>query len=418
MLTAPRILLLVHRVPFPPNRGDRIRSFHLLKQLAQQAEVSLAFLHQEPLEADVLPALQPFCEQVAAVPLAGWRRWAQGCWSLATGASATQGLFWSERMAKTITTWAREQPFDALVTFCSSMGAYASLPALRDTPLLVDLVDVDSQKWFDYAPQTWPPKRWLYRWEAQRLRRLEIELGRHAAGVMLVSEAEANLYRQFAPEAHVFALSNGVDLNYFRPNPEVTAQPHRCVFVGALDYKANIDGIRWFAQQVWPQVLQHRPEAKLQIVGRDPAESVQELAAAPSIELAANVPDVRPYVWESSVVIAPLQVARGIQNKVLEAMAMAKPVLASGAALEGIELQVPTHACQANSPEDWAQQLLRLFDQKEEQTQLGQAARKFVETHYDWPARLQSLDTFLQNCLAEQLPIPIQPHLQRRSNVH
>lgn len=295
------------------------------------------------------------------------------------------------------------------------MGAYASLPSLRDTPLLVDLVDVDSQKWFDYAAQTPPPKGWLYQLEAHRLRRLEIELGRKADAVTLVSEAETNLYRQFAPEANVVALSNGVDLDYFHPVIEAPAEADRCVFVGALDYKANIDGIRWFACEVWPHVLQQRPAAKLQIVGRDPTESVKELVSSESrIELAANVQDVRPYVWKSSVVIAPLQVARGIQNKVLEAMAMGKPVLASQAALEGIQVSVPEHARQATTPEQWTSQILDLFDDHAERSRLACEARDFVERRYDWATQLQPLDHLLQTCM-KPLPIPSQPTRQRSS---
>lgn len=393
----PQVLFLVHRVPFPPNRGDRIRSFHLLKFLAERADVHLAFLHAAPLEDGVLDALRPLCKRFAAIEHAGLGRWARGVVSLATGGTATEGLFHSPKLKTTLRDWAQDTPFTTVVAFCSSMAPYAELPELRDLPLVVDLVDVDSQKWFDYAAQGPSLKRPLYRIEGQRLRRAEKRIGDRAKAVLLVSEQEARLYRSFAPDAPCYAIANGVDLAYFRPDALAQRVPGRCVFTGALDYQANIDGVTWFCEHVWEPLRRRVPEATFHIVGRDPGPAVERLGRFAGVTVVGTVPDVRPHVASASVVVAPLRVARGIQNKVLEAMAMGQPVVASPQALEGIELPADDLALAPRTADDWVTTLGDLLNDEPRQRSLGAEGRSFVETHYDWPSRLAPLGDLLDS---------------------
>jgi sugar transferase (PEP-CTERM/EpsH1 system associated) len=385
----PKVLFIVHRVPYPPNRGDRIRSYHLLKFLAERADVSLASLTDEPLAAGTLDELNRHCRRVAVehVPRA---RWARAAGKLLAGGSATEGLFASSKLRRTLEGWSRETRFDAVVVFCSSMVQYLSVPGLQGVPAVVDLVDVDSQKFLDYASEAGGCKRLLYRLEGQRLRAIEKGLVGRAQAITLVSEAEATLFRTFCPNDRTFALENGVDLQYFQPT-QADVKPQQCVFVGAMDYYPNASGIGWFCAEVWPKVLGSFPQATLSIVGRNPPVAVQRLALLPGVTVVGTVPDVRPYVAEAAAVVVPLRIARGIQNKVLEAMAMGKPVLASPQALDGLQLERGRDALCASTPDEWLAALQPLFSDSSVSRQLSIAARQFVETHHAWSATLEPL---------------------------
>ncbi len=390
-----KILYLVHRVPYPPNRGDRIRSFHLLEFLAARAEVHLAFLSEEPLSedsdtSDAIGALQQHCARVEAVGLNRPMRWVRAAWSVARGRTATEGLFRSPRLARTIRDWSEQTRFDAVVVFCSSMVRYLDAPGLAGVPTLVDLVDVDSQKWLDYAEKASGLKRFLYRLEGRRLRRLEASLADRVDAVTLVSPEEVEVYRKFRETDRVHAIANGVDLEYFRPeDSDETGESRRLVFVGALDYRANIDGAEWFCRNVWPELHRRRPEATFTLVGSNPAPDARRLAELPGVELAADVPDVRPYLARASVVVVPLRIARGIQNKVLEALAMGKPVVASPQSLEGLKVEPGVNVRQASTPEQWVEDIITLLDNAELRRQMGQAGRQYVEAHHRWDLQLR-----------------------------
>jgi sugar transferase (PEP-CTERM/EpsH1 system associated) len=399
----PQILMLVHRVPYPPNRGDRIRSYHLLRFLAQRADVWLATLADEPVAAGTNAALAGLCRQVAIEPVGG-SRWLRGALSLAMGRSATEGLFACGALRRTIGRWRRQVRWDAVLVFCSSMLPYADLPALCGIPLVVDLVDVDSQKFLDYAALARAPRRWLYRLEGQRLRRLECTLPGRAQAILLVSEAEADLYRRICPNDRTLALPNGVDLDYFQPASQAasTWEPlpehvrPSLVFVGALDYHANVDGVRWFVHEVWPHLRKALPKLTLALVGRKPVPAVQKLAQAGGIRVFADVPDVRPYLAAADLAIAPLRIARGVQNKVLEALAMGKPVVASPQAAEGLTAAESGALCVASSAQEWIDQITRWMADPAGRAALGRAGRDYVAAHHAWSQTLAPLASLLQ----------------------
>lgn len=396
-------MYLVHRVPYPPNRGDRIRSFHLLEFLARRANVYLGTLADEPLEPGTQEALEARCKQVAIERL-GRGRWLQAAISLAAGRSATEGLFRSAKLRRTLEQWTREVQFDAVVVFCSSMVQYLDLPGLQGIPAVVDLVDVDSQKFFDYTATARGLKKWLYQLEGQRLRRLECTLPGRVQAITLVSEAEAEIYRSFCPNDRTHAVTNGVDLEYFQPTGK-EGRPDRCVFVGALDYRPNIEGIVWFCQEVWPQVLANRPEATLAIVGRNPDQAVRRLATIPGVEMIGAVPDVRPYLAEATLAVVPLQIARGVQNKVLEAMAMGIPVIASSGAAEGLEVNNGEEIVIASSPKEWETAICRLHADAPSRHRLAQNGRQFVEAHHHWEQSLLSFARLLPLSGARSSPL-------------
>jgi sugar transferase (PEP-CTERM/EpsH1 system associated) len=389
----PRVLYVVHRLPYPPDKGDRIRAFQILRWLSRKAEVDLACLADEPVEAGTMEELGRYAARVAVVPLGGWGRWVRVLGSLLCGRTATQGAFASPGLAALLEEWGRETTYHACLASASSVAPYLRLPALRATPAVVDLVDVDSQKWFDYTSASWPPRSWLYGLEGHRLRRLEQEILSWAQGVVLSSAAEAALFRGFAVGGAVHAVGNGVDLDYFQPGPEV-AEP-RCVFVGALDYRPNVDGVCWFCQEVWPLVIRRRPEARLALVGRRPAAAVRRLASLPGVELVGQVPDVRPYLRQAAVAVVPLRIARGVQNKVLEALAAGRATVASPGALAGVPAVPGEHLLAASSPDDWVDSLERLVREPDLRRELGTAGRRYVEARHRWEQCLHPLGSIL-----------------------
>ncbi|MCE9552263.1 MAG: TIGR03087 family PEP-CTERM/XrtA system glycosyltransferase [Planctomycetes bacterium] len=393
---SPRILYLVHRVPYPPNRGDRIRSFHLLKFLSTLGKVDLATLADEPLSDGDRQTLAESCNRVAIFPLAGITRWLRAAAALASGNSATEGLFRSTPLHKTVKQWSREVQYDAVVVFCSSMAPYAMLPELKSARLLVDLVDVDSQKWLDYASTATFPRNRLYALEARRVRQLECQIVERADSVILTSPQEVETLQKFKPNDKTRSVTNGVDLDYFAPDVVTAATPGAlCVFVGVLDYRANIDGLQWFCSEVWPEVRRRIPDATLQIIGRRPTPQVLRLAQIDGVQVIGEVSDVRPYALGAEISIAPLRVARGIQNKVLEAMAMGRPVVATPQALEGLNLVPGEHAIAAGSVEDWVTALERLHRDATERRRLGDAARALVIQRHAWESCLAPIDALL-----------------------
>lgn len=393
----PKVLLLVHRTPYPPDRGDRIRSYQLLRRLARDADVYLGALADDGrvLPAETANVLEALCQEYEVAPLDRRGRWMRAAVSLARGKPATVGLFASNQLLATVERWNQSVRFDAVVVFCSSMMQFVPADLASDAALVVDLVDVDSQKWFDYGRRASGLKRWLFELEGRRLRRLEQAIVRQANAVSVVTEPEAQLLRDFCKAGRIVALPNGVDLDYFAPTGPMEERPASCVFVGVLDYRANVDGLNWFCEQVWPNVRRRVPAAELRLVGKNPNAAVQRLARLPGVELVGEVPDVRPYLASAELVIAPLRVARGVQNKVLEALSMQKCVVASGPAIEGIAARPGRELVQADDPADWTEQMVYLWSNPARRRALAEQGRHYVEEHHCWDRCLAPLDAFL-----------------------
>jgi sugar transferase (PEP-CTERM/EpsH1 system associated) len=389
----PNLLYLVHRVPYPPDKGDRIRSFHVLRFLARRANVSLACLADEPVPDATVSALRRHCRRLAIVPLGRWSRWLRGLGSFLRGRTISEGVFLAPTLTTVLRGWTRGTSFDVSLASASSLVGYLRMEELRCVPAVVDLIDVDSQKWLDYAAACRGPRAFLYCTEGRRLRRLEQSLASWARAATLVSTAEADLFRGFSPWDGIHAVTNGVDLDYFGPShpPEIE---DGCVFVGALDYRPNIDAACWFCRDIWPAIHRRRPDTRLRLVGRRPVPVVRSLGDLPGVDVIGQVADVRPYLIQSAIAVVPLRIARGMQNKVLEALAMAKPVVASPQALAGLSDQPGLPALSAVSPEDWSHTILALLADQARRRQLGQAGRCYVEENHAW-----------ERCLAPFAPL-------------
>ena len=404
---AGRVLMLCHRVPYPLDRGDRIRAYHILEHLSRRFDVSLACTSDEPVGCDSLRELHKLADRVAVQrvnPL--WSK-LRGVASLAAGGAITPACFYRGGLAKTILQWHEAEPFDSVLTFCTGMIHYArqltsfdrvtkpclnprelSRPALRH---VIDLVDVDSAKWLDYARHSRAPMRWVYRAEAKRLRRIESGRDDYFDGVAVVSRAEADIYRrEVGDHPGLTVVRHAVDLDYFKPMSD-GEDKKTLVFVGVLNYRPNVDGITWFVDNVMPQLLKRIDGVTLKIVGRHPTAQVSALGSRPGVEVVGPVDDVREYLREATAVVAPLQIARGVQTKVLEAMASGRVVVCSPGAARGIEARDGDHFLVADTAHQWVDQLERVFTEPQLRAFLALRARAQVERVYPWEKCLAPL---------------------------
>jgi sugar transferase (PEP-CTERM/EpsH1 system associated) len=265
----------------------------------------------------------------------------------------------------------------------------------RGARRVIDFCDIDSEKWRQYAEQKSFPMSWLYRYEARQLLRYERQVARDYDASLFVSAPEAELFRSLAPESSpkIGYFSNGVDTEYFSPD-QPHANPYAAgeralVFTGAMDYWPNIDAVKWFAAEVFPLVRQRFADARFYIVGSRPAPAVQALAQQPGVVVTGTVPDVRPYISHAAVAVAPLRIARGVQNKVLEAMAMAIPVVVSPQALEGIDAVPGSELVLAEDAAAFVEACAALLEGQAGAIEaIGRAARDKVQRQYSWSSNL------------------------------
>jgi sugar transferase (PEP-CTERM/EpsH1 system associated) len=305
------------------------------------------------------------------------------------GRSISEGLFREPALEKVLTEWRTEAEFHATLVSASSLAQYQRRDGWQAVPAFVDLVDVDSQKWFDYAAAAGGPKRWLYSLEGRRVRKLERELCGWAKGVFLVSPAEATLLDSFTAPGTATAATNGVDLDYFRPQDVPTQLA--CAFVGALDYPPNVDAAVWFAAEIWPRVRAVHPTAEFRVIGRQPLPAVLRLHGRDGVNVVGQVPDVRPHVASAAVAVCPVRIARGLQNKVIEAMAMGKATVAAPPAVAALKVRVGRDLLSPTTADEWVGVLCELLGDANRQAELGANARRYVEEHHHWDRCLRPL---------------------------
>lgn len=392
------ILFLTHRFPYPPNRGDRIRSYHMLRYLSEHADVWLGTLSAQPPDKESSEVLARLCKGTLIEHWHPHWKWLRAAWSFLCGRTLSEGLFHSRRLHNRLEKLAQTVQFDGIVVFCSSMAQYLDTRSFRDSAagVIIDLVDVDSQKWYDYAEKAHGWRKWIYHTEGSRLRKLETELEKRCDALVVVTPEELATYKSFCKTEKIYAVPNGVDSDFFSPAPDTQPIPKRCVFVGALDYHANLDGITWFIQNIWPELIEKHPEAQLDVVGSNPGAQIKRLAQrSPGVNLVGEVEDVRPYLHRSCLVTVPLRVARGIQNKVLEGMAVGKAVIASPESVEGIQAQDGEHLCICSTPREWIMRIDELFQDPARRITLGKQARERILQCYSWDAQLSGLGDLL-----------------------
>jgi sugar transferase (PEP-CTERM/EpsH1 system associated) len=392
------LLLLIHRIPYPPNKGDKIRSYHLLKHLALHYKVHLATFVDDADDWQHVPKVEAMCTTSHFAKLGWLGGRMRSLVGLLSGRSLSYDFYQDAGMQAWVDRTMAENKIDRVMVFSSPMAQYAEkYPQARR---VVDLCDVDSDKWRQYAAKKTWPMSWLYRHEADALLAYERHVAKTCDAALFVSAPEADLFRTLAPEsdAKIGFFNNGVDTDYFSPERQYerpyAAEERALVFTGAMDYWPNIDAVQWFAAEVFPKLLAAMPNLRFYIVGARPAAAVQALAQQAGVVVTGTVPDVRPYIHHAEIAVAPLRIARGIQNKVLEAMAMARPVIVSGQALEGIEAAPGKDLLLADGADAFIATISALLATPN--ASLGTNARATVEQQYSWPSNLARIEARLE----------------------
>jgi sugar transferase (PEP-CTERM/EpsH1 system associated) len=391
------LLLLVHRIPYPPNKGDKIRSYHLLKHLSQRYRVHLATFIDDPDDWQHVPVVEKMCATSHFAGLNPLAARVKSLGALVKGRSLSLDYYRDAGLERWVDQTVAAHAIDRVLVFSSAMAQYAE--KYPQAKRIVDFVDVDSDKWRQYADKKGWPMSWLYRHEARQLLSYERRVAAEYDASLFVSAPEADLFRQLAPESDgkIGFFNNGVDTDYFSPDlahqsPYAPGE-RAVVFTGAMDYWPNVDAVQWFAASIFPQLRARFADLRFYIVGARPAPAVQALAQQDGVIVTGTVPDVRPYIAHAQVAVAPLRVARGIQNKVLEAMAMATPVVVTPQALEGIDAEPGTELVLAEDENDFVEAVSALLYVPAHG--IGKAARAKVERNYSWPSNLA--------CIGERL---------------
>jgi sugar transferase (PEP-CTERM/EpsH1 system associated) len=382
-----RVLFLTHRLPFAPNRGDRIRAHYMLRTLAARAEVHLLSLVHSDEEAAQTPALRSIAATVTPVRVSRLRQCARVGSALLRHRPLTHSLLDSPDARPAIARLVSRHRPDVVVAYCSGMVRFALEPPLDTLPLVFDMVDVDSAKWASLQKTASPLVRWVHAREHTVLARFEAAAARRATTVLVVNERERLALLRLAPDARVQVVQNGVDADALRPGCAPADSPI-VIFTGVMNYQPNREAALWLGTSIWPLVTARRPDARLWLVGSDPPAAVRALAASdPTITITGAVHDVRPYLWRSAVATAPLRLSHGVQNKVLEAVASGLPVAITPAVAEGLPPQVLPACTIATTAGDMASAILDLLAQTP-------AARRLLASR----GNLQSLTW--EGCLA------------------
>jgi len=396
------ILFLSHRIPWPPDRGDKIRSHHELRALARLAPVHVACFADDARD-------ERFADEMAQITASQCvlrrtsARIATGVTGLVKGAPLSVKLFEDPAIHAYVRRTLAERPIAAVFAFSGQMAQYC-LDLPEGCRFVMDMVDIDSAKFSAYGMAKGGPMGWVYRREGRVLADFERQVAQIADLTLFVSEAEAALFREThgLARARVRALDNGVALDHYAPSAGFTpllpgergAGP-LIVFTGQMDYRPNVEAVIDFAQRSLPQIRKVHGDARFAIVGRGPTAAVRALCGQPGIVVTGAVEDVRPWLAAADLVVAPLRIARGVQNKVLEAMAMARPVLASRQAAEGIAGVDGRDLVVAPAPADEAALALSLIDDPARAAAIGAAGRRQVEARYGWAAALAPLESLL-----------------------
>ncbi len=388
------ILFLAHRIPWPADRGDKIRSHHILKRLCDMAPVHLGAFADDERDMGFVGDMNGVLAS-SHVELRTKPQWRAGIEALLTGQPVSLCSFGSGSMKDWVNWLLASGRISHIFCFSGQMAQY--VPATFDGRFIMDFVDVDSAKFESYACQGNPTMRWINAREGRVLRQFERSVAQRADASLLVSEAEANLFRARSGAVNVMALGNGIDPVHYDPAAKFKklhpAFPDPLiVFTGQMDYRPNIEAVTDFAHKAMPAIRAAHPDASFAIVGRNPTTAVSDLSMLPGVQVTGAVDDVRTWLAAADVVVAPLRIARGIQNKVLEAMAMARPVVASPAAAEGIDAVNGEHFYIEQDIEAESTRVCALLCDSHSALKTGKAARAHVESYYGWARQLAPLD--------------------------
>lgn len=392
------ILFLCHRLPYPPNKGDKIRSYHILKKLAKDYDVYLGTLIDDPLDWVCVKHLQPLVKDMFVVERRSVKRhWGALTKGLILGESLSNVLYRSSAMSFWVDQLVLNQVVSKAYIFSSTMAQYV-LKHENSMEWVTDFVDVDSHKWAQYAQNRSFPMSFLYQLESKRLQKFEGYVATRSQANIFVSDLEADLFKQTVSRTTnpVLSIRNGVDTQFFNPHVQYSnpyqGNKKKIIFTGLMDYWPNVDAVKWFTKEVFLPLRKKNTPLEFYIVGANPSKQVYLLKDM-GVHITGRVPDIRPYLKHADIVVAPLRIARGMQNKVLEAMSMNKPIVASYEAMEGIPIPPKSPIWKESTAQGWQERVLNLCQQDKE----GKLeTHPWVKANFSWDAHLSQIDMLLK----------------------
>jgi sugar transferase (PEP-CTERM/EpsH1 system associated) len=394
------MLFLSQRIPFPPNKGDKIRSFNILKHFAKTHKIHLGCFIDDPEDWAYIDDLKEICADVFTAPLNQTWGKIRSLKAFFNNDPLNLPYFYNRSLEEWCVQVLDTVKPDVAFAFSSQMAQYFMAPSRRPRRVVVDYCDVDSDKWLQYAKsKTWP-MNWVFNREGRTLLEFDRRVGEFIDYGTFVADPEVELFRRLAPESaeKIHSISNGIDGEYFSPDREYeNLYPDSSpvlLFTGAMDYWPNVDAAVWFAQEIFPLVKAKAPDVQFYVVGGNPTADVLHLDRIDGVHVTGRVPDMRPYFAHADVSVVPMRIARGIQNKVLEAMAMAKPTVTTQHSLDGIDAMPDKDLLLANEVEEFVECVLRCLSDPETKL-LGKNARNVIVESYTWPARLGGFDALL-----------------------
>ena len=390
-----KILYLCHRFPFPPKRGGKIRPFNMIKALGEYGhQVTVASLVRSPDEAEEARGIEEFCSDFKMARVHNPLAWVRMIAYLPTLTPSSMGYFFSANLHRSIRKLIAEQAFDLIFVHCSSVAQYVS--DITGIPKILDFGDMDSQKWLSYSHFKPFPTSLGYTLEGKKLQREEAALTRRFDLCTCTTRAELETLNELADGCETGWFPNGVDTEYFSPGDGYDQDV--VSFLGRMDYYPNQDAVKFFATQVFPVIRAARPSTVFRIVGAEPSADIKSLSDLDGIEVTGSVPDVRPFLRESVLTVAPLRIARGTQNKILESMAAGVPVVSSTLASKGVDCEPGEHLLTADDPASFARQCLRLLDDPEERKRFSEAGRARVMDKHLWQNSMRQMHELLLSC--------------------
>ena len=397
------ILYLCHRFPFPPKRGGKIRPFNMIRHFSNQGHrVTVCSLARSDEEAREGLGIAPHCAHYAMGRVHEPLQYARMVVRLPLPTPSSMGYFYSAELAAKVRQLLATQRWDLIFVHCSSVAQYVQ--HVRDVPKILDFGDMDSHKWLEYAHYKPLPLSLGYRLEGTKMLWAEKRLARRFDLCTATTRAEWETLDSYATGAATDWFPNGVDAEYFSPSEE-PYDADTISFIGRMDYYPNQECMARFCQQVWPLLKARRPGMKLLIVGADPSPEMRALGELPGVTVTGSVPDVRPYIRSSALMVAPLAIARGTQNKILEAMAMGVPVVTSRIAAGGVDAEAGLQLLVADNAPDITQAILRIAENPDERRRLALAGRQRMLSHHAWPRSMQRLDGIIQRCRESFAPL-------------
>jgi sugar transferase (PEP-CTERM/EpsH1 system associated) len=398
-----RIFFVCQRVPFPPDRGDKIVTFHEIRHLSQKHEVHVFCLSDGTGDLANTSGLRDYAASVTAVRVTRLRSRLRSLMALGTGRPLSVAAFDEAALHRAIIHKYDASPPDLIIVFSCNVAQYAE--HFAGVPRIMQFHDLDSLKWAQFAERSDIPLRWIYRIEAKRLLAYERKIAGGFSHALVCTAAEREDFARLFLGIAVSLVGNGVDLDYFRSSGAAKRRGSM-VFTGVMDYFPNVDAVEWFCDEILPLVQKRIPEASLTICGDRPTAAVKSLAKRRGVYVTGRVPDTRPYLDAAEVFVAPLRVARGVQNKLLEALAMGLPCVASRVAWRGTVLPEGAGLLVADSAAEFAERVTRLLQTPALRTEMAEKARAAADAKYRWEEQMAAFDRVIDAVTARPASPP------------